>query len=240
MKGIVNLFNWIGEHQVELMESVADKYRGKRVAVMVCVKPSERLPRKNELLAHFSARWCKYQKDNILPNLEVWCVSPGGCFGALGDGWQHVAATGSHEQVLGDGVAAAGLKPTDIIVLVQLTQPLREWWLLESVLRGLANNPCGVVVTAYDAEATDWRALDDHGAWGWQSSERRRLTRIDGALYACAVARLSGIFDNSVAHGVVKHQKWIGEIDVDYRGDLLPRSVLAAMEIAAMRGAIYA
>lgn len=188
---------------------------------LITVKRTERFPNKNRWLFKYSQTWLDKQneilkKQDIL--LKIYTV---GDRRELPDhipsDYIHIECnTGSH---IGDILFAENIiapEKDDIMVLAQLTQPVRNINLMTKVINATKTNGLSTV-TACKTRNNRWRIIDSHGSWGihtdfWELQH-------DGALYSWNPGCVADIFNREAPHNVVIN--YVGPvIDIDDEEDI--------------------
>lgn len=187
------------------------------IHVLITVKPSTRFPGKNARLAGYTVGWLAWEILHTEEAVQVYTVGARQELpGDLPPGWQHIeCSTGSHRGDIEHAEARIVTAPGDVMILAQLTQPLRRRGLLGDVA-GMARLH-GCAVTGCQSRREDWRALTDTGAWAAHKGGRTVLH--DGALYGWQPGLVGKIFDAAAEHGVVIN--YAGQpVDVDTPADV--------------------
>lgn len=187
------------------------------IHALITVKPSTRFPGKNARLAGYSVGWLAWEILHEEESVQAWTV---GCRaelpGFLPPGWRHIeCATGSHRGDIEHAEAVIRPAAGDVLVLVQLTQPLRRRGLLHDVVARARER--GSAVTGCLGRQEDWRTVQPGGRW--QSQKGQRVLLHDGALYGWLPGKVEAIFSADAGHGVVIN--YTGQpVDVDEPGDI--------------------
>lgn len=191
------------------------------IHVLVTVHPSVRLPGKNKRLAPYTIQWllseCAYAEEEV----RVYTV------GARAElplrlpcAWQHIATkVSSHQAAVEAAERIISPQAEDILMLVQLTQPLREHGLLEraaAMLREGGHNACR---TAAPMPSTAWRAVNGQGD---AASKQEEEMLIDGQLYAWRPGHAADIFAAEADCAVLENAHRWGLVDVNREGDIPP------------------
>lgn len=198
------------------------------IHVLITVKPSTRCPGKNAELARYTVPWLANELLHTPEEVRVYTV---GVRTELPDdlpqSWQHIeCATGTHR---GDvEYAEAQILPAawDVLLLVQVTQPLRRRKLLADVA-AMARR-CGCAVTACKVRQGDWRTLTTRGSW----ADRKGPYALhhDGALYGWLPGKAALIFEPAAEHGVVINYDG-PVVDIDTAADVPPALTAAFAEL---------
>lgn len=152
----------------------------------------------------------------------------------LPTGWNHIRTT-THNHQADVEYAEKQINPSenDVMVLVQITQPLREHGLLERAMLTIhQGSPC--CVTATECASDSWRMMDIDGCWGAQRAEKGMA--MDGQLYAWKPGHVADVFNPQTRHDVVlTNHRW-GIVDVDVFEDIPPAlpSMAADLLLKAM------
>lgn len=186
------------------------------IHVLITVKPSTRYPGKNARLAGYTVAWLAWEILHTEEAVQVYTV------GArqelprdLPPGWHHIGcSTGSHRGDIEHAEAQIVTAPGDVMILAQLTQPLRRRGLLADVAEMARWHGCAV--TACDFRRDEWRALSYSGAWNAHKGGREVLH--DGALYGWQPGKVGMVFDATSDHGVVLNYAG-APVDIDTPGD---------------------
>lgn len=107
--------------------------------------------------------------------------------------------------------------PSDLYVLCQLTQPLRERGLLKRVIEQYKKNR-KTIISATKVRDTRWRLVDKQGRWNTKTDDKVLLH--DGVIYAWSDGHLGDIYDKDCPHDVIVSSDRIPLVDVDYQEDL--------------------
>lgn len=187
------------------------------IHVLITVKPSTRLPGKNARLAGYSVGWLAWELLHEVEPVQVWTVgSREELPGFLPPAWRHIeCATGSHRGDIEHAEALIRPAAGDVLVLVQLTQPLRRRGLLHDVVARARERGCAV--TGCLGRQEDWRTVERGGCW--QGKKGQRVLLHDGALYGWQPGKAGAIFCAAAEHGVVIN--YAGQpVDVDEAADM--------------------
>ena len=200
------------------------------IHVLITVKESQRFPGKNKALAPYTITWLLTEIAYLPETVKVYTVGKRSELPLrLPVEWQHIpTACISHAEDVKTADAAIQATEDDVIILAQLTQPLREHGLLEQVISCIrsGNTSC---VTATELPSGDWRKVDNNGSWGKGPKEKSIYT--DGKLYAWRPGHSEEIFNPQARHRVVLSQQNWGMVDVDERGDIPPGLASMAAEL---------
>lgn len=145
-------------------------------------------------------------------------------------GWRHISTEcRSHREDV--EFAEQQIKPAagDVMVLVQVTQPLREHSLLERAVRCIrSGHAC--CVTAAECPADAWRNVNSNGgSWGLKLNTARLVA--DGQLYAWAPGHAADIFNPQARHMVILTRHRWGTVDIDTEEDIPPALSAMAAEL---------
>lgn len=190
------------------------------IHALVTVKPSKRFPGKNGKLWNYTFIWLLAEAAALRELVRIYLVGDAGeipdvppCVRVL----PHL--TGSHR---GDIEAAeADIAPAaeDVLVLAQLTEPLRERGLLPRVVNA-AREQGGSAITATTAAPGTWREVTPNGAWHGELRGNDSAPLHDGGLYAWLPGHAADIFNPAAPHGVVLRNTPL--VDIDEPSDLPP------------------
>ncbi len=187
------------------------------IHVLITVKPSTRFPGKNARLIGYTITWLAqeilYSKEEVRvytvgERSELPCVLP--------PSWQHIQClTGSHRGDIEFAEKHISPTPDDVLVLAQLTQPLRRFGLLGDVVNLVREY--GSAVTACQARHDEWRKVDSSGSWNPVKGGRGLLH--DGALFGWIAGNVGDIFSATVPHGVAMNYSG-SVVDIDVKEDI--------------------
>ncbi len=187
------------------------------IYVLITTHPSTRFPGKNGLLARYTLDWAAaaalycHEVVKIVhagPTRPDWL--PPQVLHLPVAGHSHCADVWEAEQMLKPG-------GDDVLVLAQLTQPLRHVELLQRAAE-LARTTRQTVITAAQQPAPAWRAVAPDGTWG----RKNKVSRLyhDGTLYAWLPGRSAAIFDRTAPHVILSTGCRWALVDIDEPGDL--------------------
>lgn len=179
---------------------------------------SERLPYKNHLLLDYTLDYLRAEKvdfTNVFtfgkdsPNLKTI---------------KHIQlpdeADTCHKSAVANTLIRLQPKPHDIIVQLQITQPLRRAGLVSDAVSLARESDKSVI--SYTAVDCTGRVLHANGVI-WEGCQHRKTPLIlhlyDGAIYAGSVANWQDWFDMSKPHETVKNQDF-SVCDIDTIEDL--------------------
>lgn len=186
------------------------------IHVLITVHPSNRFPGKNRMLAPYSFVWLLNECAYIDHNVQVYTVGTRTELPLrLPINWKHIELKNySHSALVLE--AEEHIKPNkdDVMVLVQLTQPVRDQGLLEDVVNEILSGYTScTTVTA--CENLSWRNISDKIG---KTDELIQLQ--NGQLYAWRPGHSDEIFDISkIGTFVPVNTKW-GIVDINYPHDI--------------------
>ena len=200
------------------------------IHILITVKESTRFPGKNRKLASYTILWLLKEMAYISETVRVYTVGERSELPLrLPVGWQHISTNGkSHQEDVEYAERQISPAAGDVMVLAQVTQPLREHSLLERVVRCIqsGNTSC---VTATERPIDAWRSVNDDGSWKGKIASTRLV--IDGQLYAWSPGCAAEIFLHDIHHKVIlTHHRW-GVVDVDTPEDIPPALSAMAAEL---------
>lgn len=190
------------------------------IYLLITTHPSRRFPGKNARLARYTldwagaaALWCREDVTIVHagPHRPVWLPPKVTHIHTDPESGSHLADVLHAEEVL---APSAG----DVMVLAQLTQPLRSVHLLAEIAEELRRSGRSVI-TAAAQPSTEWRRTDAAGRWGDKASARIELHH-DGTLYAWRPGRAADIFDREFPHAVLRTGCRWALVDVDHPDDM--------------------
>lgn len=187
------------------------------IYVLITTHPSRRFPGKNALLARYTLDWAAAAALYCHEEVKIVHAGP--------ERPDWLPPKVGHLNVLGvdhaDDVRRAEQKLTpsadDVLVLAQLTQPLRQVSLLQRAA-DLVRTTRQTVITAADQPSPAWRAVAPDGTWGAKNKDVRR--HHDGTLYAWLPGRSSAIFDRTAPHIILSTGCRWALVDIDEAGDM--------------------
>ena len=191
------------------------------IHVLITVKESKRFPGKNRLLAPFSILWLVNEIAYMEEDVKVYTVGERTELPLrLPVGWQHIRTEGESHQADIE-LAEAQISPAaeDVMVLVQVTQPLREPGLIDKAIRAIHDGAvCCVSVT--EQREDSWRTVQGSGNWNNKSEQKRHV--VDGQIYAWKPGYVEKIFSPTANHALISSSQRWGYVDIDERSDLPP------------------
>lgn len=200
------------------------------IHVLITVKESKRFPGKNRLLAPYTITWLLTEIAYSTENVQVYTVGKRSELPLrLPVGWVHIPTPcinhGEDVQTAEEYIQPA---PDDVMLLVQMTQPVREHGLIEQALSCIrAGNTC--CITGTERHADNWRSLDNNGGWGAGAREKQIFA--DGKLYAWRPGYAADIFNHKARHMVILSQQRWGIVDIDEPDDIPPGLLTMAAEL---------
>lgn len=200
------------------------------IHVLLTVKPSLRYPGKNRKLWPFTYKWLLAEAGDTIEPVRLYVVGSADELPApLPPAVRYLnILTGSHARDVEEAEAQIAPSATDVMVLAQLTQPLRERGLLHRAVDACRRSG-RATVTATPEETHAWRELDGNGSWRPQVAVDAPL--LDGALYAWPRGRSCDIFDPRAPHTVVERRRIRLIVDVDEAADVPPALAAAWAEL---------
>lgn len=182
--------------------------------------PSSRYPGKNDRLGRFTTDWAaiaaQYCDEPVKfyhagPYRPIWLPLT----------WYHVQTDPDDDHLTAIQKAEEGAtpQPDDVLVLAQLTQPLRSRWLLDEAVE-LCRNEKKPVISAVEHKNPSWRLVEKDGSWGSKKTIWKPFH--DGRIYAWQPGQLADIFNHSAPHAVLHSGESWCLVDVDIRTDLPP------------------
>lgn len=190
--------------------------------VLLTVKPSRRFPGKNRLLWPYTYLWLLAEAAAMEEAVQLYVVGEAGEVPQpLPRGVRYLPIEQeSHRRKVALAEEAIAPAADDVLVLAQLTQPLRERGLLSRVAE-MCRRSGQATVTATAADTHDWRVLTFEGEWSRRTDDVPcRL--LDGALYAWQRGHAGDIFTAAAPHAVVLRTRSTYVVDVDTPADLPP------------------
>lgn len=191
------------------------------INVLITAKPSSRFPRKNLILAPYSIAWLNNEIAYMDEPVAVytagirkelpWMLPPA---------WKHFEIDDeSHPKVVQEAEKLISPAEDDVMVLVQLTQPVREPGMLYELIYRLREGMYPAATTAATMPTRGWRAVT---GGRFNPDDHKAETVIDGQLYAWRPGYAFYSFDNTKPRTIVEtHHRW-GIIDIDYPEDIPP------------------
>ena len=200
------------------------------IHVLITVKESTRFPGKNRKLAPYTILWLLNEMAYSEEPVRVYTVGDRSELPfRLPQGWTHLRTDASgHCEDIKYAESIIAPAEQDVMVLAQVTQPLREHGLLERVVRAIRRGASSCI-TAKELKSQSWRALEIGGKWSEKETVSELVT--DGCLYAWRPGHSADIFKPDAEHAVVKsHLSW-GLVDVDTASDIPPALKAMAAEL---------
>ncbi len=200
------------------------------IHVLITVKESSRFPGKNRKLAPYTIAWLLSEMAYSEESVRVYTVGKRSELPLrLPVGWKHIpTACMSHREDV--ETAERQIQPAagDVMVLLQVTQPLRRLGLLEQAVRCIhAGNAC--CVTAAEMPVANWRVVNNNGSWGVPQKGNQLIA--DGQLYAWQPGRAAEIFHPQARHMIILTPHRWGMIDIDRPEDMPPGLSAMAAEL---------
>lgn len=191
------------------------------IHVLITVKESRRFPGKNRLLAPFSILWLVNEIAYIEEPVQVYTVGERTQLPLrLPVGWRHIRTAGEgHQSDIEFAEKKISPAVDDVLLLVQVTQPLREPGLIDKAVRAIRGGAESCVSVTEQPDDT-WRTVLGAGHWGEKTMQRRHV--VDGQIYAWRPGHVSRIFSSGVNHTLISSAQCWGYVDIDSRGDLPP------------------
>lgn len=196
------------------------------IHVLITVKESERFPGKNRKLAPYTILWLLKEIAYHDEDVKVYTVGKRSELPfRLPSRWQHIqTATEGHLKDIELAEHQIAPQADDIMVLAQLTQPLREHGLLERIVKAVRSKAKSAV-TVSEITSHAWRTMQNGGMWHIKKAERHYI--LNGQLYAWKPGYAADIFNPQAQHAMVLSEQGWGNVDVDFPGDMPP--ALSAM-----------
>lgn len=201
------------------------------IHVLITVKESSRFPGKNRKLAPYTILWLLNEIAYMPEPVRVYTVGKRSELPLRSpEGWQHIATEcRNHREDVEYAEQQINPHPGDVMVLVQVTQPLREHGILERSVRCIrTGHHCCVTATEYPEDA--WRNVNPQGGT-WE--QKRNTTRLvaDGQLYAWAPGRAADVFNPQARHMLILTKHRWGTVDIDTQEDVPPALSAMAAEL---------
>lgn len=200
------------------------------IHVFITVKESARFPGKNRFLAPYTITWLLNESAYIDDEVAVYTVGRRSELPlVLPKKWKHIpTACKDHRADL--EYAESLIRPADgdVCVLLQVTQPIREQYLLTRAVECIkAGNECCITASVHVEDT--WRKIIQDGAWAGRNTRdyKESIFKLNGQLYAWKPGNVGAIFDPSCRHKVLRTNSSWGIVDIDYRQELPP--ALSAM-----------
>lgn len=201
------------------------------IHVLITVKESSRFPGKNHRLAPYTILWLLNEIAYMPDPVRVYTVGKRSELPLrLPEGWQHIPTEcGNHKEDVEYAEQQINPQPGDVMVLTQVTQPLREHGVLERGVRCIrTGHHC--CVTATECPEDEWRNVNPlDGTW----EQKRNATRLvaDGQLYAWAPGHAPDIFNPQTQHMVILTKHRWGTVDINAPEDVPPALSAMATEL---------
>lgn len=196
------------------------------IHAIITIKPSDRYPGKNAMLREYTACWLAAETMDSTEQVHVWLAgdTEGWPVSAVPTKWHnlHVQNDNHHAllQEVEDALQSIGmLAANDVLVLCQLTQPLRRRGLLADVVRGA--RALGAAATYTVAPLDTWRLVH---AGGWEPHAGCDARWHDGALYAWTPGHLADAVrpDTHCSRRMMICNYHGPVVDIDRREDVPP------------------
>lgn len=183
------------------------------VHILIAVKPSERFPNKNKILANYTIIWLLNEIAYLGEEAKVYTVGYRNELPeTLPTNWQHFEYHNEdHQKVLEYAESIIKPKDDDILILAQLTQPIRRRGLLKDVIESTRQGKT-TITACYDSN-NNWRIVDKNGRW--QTKSKNYCLFYDGALYGWKPRHILEVFDKDIEHSVIINYNQT-PIDIDY------------------------
>lgn len=144
-------------------------------------------------------------------------------------GWQHIRTDGqSHHADIEYAEKQISPASGDVVMLVQVTQPLREPGLINRAAHAVRSG-AESCVSVTKRPADDWRTVQTSGQWGEKTAQKHHV--VDGQLYAWRPGCASRIFTPAANHALISSGQSWGYVDIDSRADLPPGLKAMAADI---------
>ncbi|MBQ5664261.1 MAG: glycosyltransferase family 29 protein [Akkermansia sp.] len=191
------------------------------IHVLITVKESKRFPGKNRLLAPFSILWLVNEIAYMEEEVKVYTVGERTQLPLrLPVGWQHIRTEGeSHQADIESAENLISPSPEDVMLLVQVTQPLREPGLIDKAVRAIREGADSCVSVTEQREDS-WRTVQGAGHWGNKTGQKRHV--VDGQIYAWKPGHVEKIFSPTASHALISSSQRWGYVDIDERSDIPP------------------
>lgn len=135
-------------------------------------------------------------------------------------GWRHIRTAGeSHQADIELAENLISPSPEDVMVLVQVTQPLREPGLIDKAIRAIRAGADSCVSVTEQREDS-WRSVQGASHWGNKLEKKRHV--VDGQIYAWKPGQVKKIFTPTASHTFISSSQRWGYVDIDERSDLPP------------------
>lgn len=200
------------------------------IHILITVKESSRFPEKNRKLAPFTVAWLLQEIAYLSVPVQVYTVGSRSELPLrLPVAWKHIR-TNCQDHLSDVIFAEQQIQPSksDVMILAQVTQPIREHGLLERAFLCIqAGHKC--CVTASEKATDNWRVINNHGIWS-QKNYNTQLA-IDGQLYAWKPGYAPDIFNPQIEHKIILTRHRWGFIDIDSPDDIPPALTYMAAEL---------
>lgn len=191
------------------------------IHVLITVKESERFPGKNRLLAPYTIAWLLNEIAYLKESVKVYTVGQRSELPLrLPERWEHIK-TPCENHLQDIVVAETHIAPSsdDVMVLAQLTQPVREQYLLARAVECIRDgNSCCVTVSEHPNYT--WRNVSEEGSW--KEKDETYQLKINGQLYAWRPGRAADVFASEIKHAVLPTRTCWGIVDIDTPNDIPP------------------
>ena len=187
------------------------------IYVLITTHPSTRFPGKNAILARYTLDWAAaaslycHEEVRIVhagPERPAWL--PPKVLHLPVAGLSHCADVWEAEKLLNPA-------EQDVLVLAQLTQPLRHVELLQQAA-DLARSSRKTVISAATQPWNAWRWTAPDGTWSPKGRAERLIH--DGVLYAWQRGHSQEIFAHEEPHAILPTGCRWALVDIDEPGDL--------------------
>lgn len=195
------------------------------IHVFITVKESKRFPGKNRLLAPYTITWLLNEAAYIDDEVAVYTVGKRSELPlVLPKKWKHIP-TACEDHLADLEYAESLIQPADgdVCVLLQVTQPIREQYLLTRAIDCIeAGNECCITASVHANDT--WRKIIQDGAWTCKHTNyyRDSIFKLNGQLYAWKPGNVGVIFDPACPHKVLRTNSSWGLVDIDYKQELPP------------------
>lgn len=190
------------------------------IHVLITVKESERFPGKNRFLAPYTITWLLNEIAYIKEDVTVHTVGRRSELPLrLPHSWLHInTECVSHLEDIEYAEKQISPKEGDVMVLAQVTQPVREPFLLEQCIDCIRRGHKSCITVA-NLDSSSWRTVIDTR---WNKKTEESELKISGQLYAWRPGFCKDIFDPHSDHGIVFTNSSWGLIDIDKREQVPP------------------
>lgn len=187
------------------------------IYVLLTTHPSTRFPGKNAILARYTLDWAAAAALYCHEEVKIVHAGP------ERPDWLppkvlhlHVAGH-SHRDDVWEAEQLLDPAEQDVLVLAQLTQPLRHVSLLQAAA-DLVRSSRKTVISAATQTWNAWRWAAHDGTWGPKGRADRLVH--DGVLYAWKRGHSREIFDHEAPHAILSTGCRWALVDIDEPGDL--------------------